>query len=287
MRWLLAASVLAACSTPPRREPLRPPPANPADVAPSLELVSPARGTFADGPVVVAGRVRDDGPVKITVGGIDVPVAVDGTFSTTLELPRGVAIVETHALDTTGHDVRDVRAVMIGPFGPPQGAPTGIAARLGPGGLTALGKTLAAGAKAVDYSAAARTLNPVYENPGCLGARVDIAEVTIGKVDIALAPKANAIATSIAVDDIVIRLSARYEVACLGGSTTMIVRTKARLSGELQARLADGRIQTGLGKPDVTLDEFQVDIGGLPGPLHRIVRPVLRTSVETALTAAL
>ncbi len=261
---------------------------------PVLAIASPERGTFVDGAALVVrgtaspGSARHDGAVRVTVNGGEVPVGADGAFTTTLQLTSGLTIVETHAIDATGRDVRDVRAVLAGPFAVSDGSiATPIAARIGGAGLRAIGTALAASAKAIDFAAAAKAMNPVYDNPGCLGARVDIADVTVGKIDVALVPKAGAIGVAVTVHDIVIKLSVAYEVACIGGRTAMLVRTKARLNGELNARLVGRRIQTAMTRPDATLDELQLDIGGLPGPIQRIVRPAVGIGVEAALIDAI
>jgi hypothetical protein len=137
MRWLVGVLAIAACSSRPRSDVVTPPP---PDVEPELTIISPDRGTFVDGPIVVSGRVRDDGPARVTVDGQPIAVAADGTFSTTLAPRPGLAIVETHAIDATGHDVRDVRSVLTGPFAPSDGsARAEIAARLGDRGLAVLG----------------------------------------------------------------------------------------------------------------------------------------------------
>jgi hypothetical protein len=289
MRWLFLLCVLAACPRP------RPDPpqqtesgsgsAVATDPAPVLAIVSPERGSFQDAAtLVVRGTARDDGAVRVTVNGGDVPVGADGAFTATLQLASGLTIVETHAIDATGHDTRDVRAVLVGPFGISDGSvASAIGARVGPAGLRAIGTALATSAKAIDFSAAAKKLNPVYDNPGCLGARVDIAEVAVGKIAVALIPRPGVIETAISVDDIVIKMTVAYEVACIGGRTSMTVRTKARLDGALAARLVGRRIETAMPRPAVTLDNFQIDIGGLPGPIQRIVRPGVRIGVEVAL----
>ncbi|MEO8701344.1 MAG: hypothetical protein ABI867_14950 [Kofleriaceae bacterium] len=284
MRWVVAVLALAACTARPRSDP---PPA-PGDTLPELVVIGPDRGTFVEASVVVTGHVHDDGPVRVTVNGLAVVPAADGTFTTTLALTPGLTIVETHAIDTTGHDIRDVRAVLAGPFAPSDGSVRGaIGVRLGRGGLAALGKALAMSAGAIDFSVAGRALNPVFEVGSCVGARVDIATVTAGKVEVGLAPKPGAIDTVVTVDDVVVQLDVRYKVACIGGSTKMTVRTRARIRGELRPVLAGGRIRTTLASAAVTLDSFGMDLGGMPGPIESLVRGSVRFGVERALTKAI
>jgi hypothetical protein len=180
-----------------------------------------------------------------------------------------------------------VRAVLVGPFAPSDGSTRAmIGARLGREALAAVGKAVAGSAKATDFAAAAKALNPVYQKGGCLGVKVDIADLTVGKVDVALVPKPGAIDTTVSVDDIAVRLDVRYEVACIGGNATMIVRTKARERGDLAAVLSGRQIRTSL-RPVVVLEDFQLDLGALPGPIATLLRGGVRMGVERALLDAL
>src|SRR5262249_22629512 len=93
------------------------------DTAPTLAISSPDRGTSADGgTVTVSGTVKDDRPgVRVTVNGMEQTVGTDGTFTATVQVDPGIGIVETHAIDKGGHDVRDVRAVLAGTIGTSDG----------------------------------------------------------------------------------------------------------------------------------------------------------------------
>ena len=286
MRRVIAFAVLAGCPTP-GVEPQKPQPTG--DTVPELIVNGPERGTFVDGgTVVVSGRVRDDGAVRVTVNGVAATVSADGAFTAELAVPRGLTIVETHAIDTTGHDVRDVRAVLAGPFATSDGktrAPLGV--RFGRAGLAALGKSLAKSASAIDFGAAVRAANPVFEKGGCLGVKVDVSELAVGKVDMTLVPQATGIDTMVAIDDIVAKLDLRYQVACLGGSASVKVRTRARARGELGATLVGRNVQTSL-RSTVALDDFQIDIAiPLPRPVEAVLRTGVRLGVERALAELL
>ena len=286
MRGFLGLVVVAACAKPRPPEPPKPEPLPVVDLAPELAIVQPERGTFVDGEtLVVAGHAHDDAAVRVTVNGVDAPLAADGSFSVTLGVAPGMTIVATHALDATGHDVRDVRSVLVGPFALADGltrAP--IAVRLGGGGLAALGKALGASAGSLDVDAAMRALNPIFDRGGCLGARADVVAVTLGKVTVALAPKPGALAATISVEDVVARFDVQYEVACLDARTTMTVRTNARITSDLGAVVRDRRIHTSLSNTNVVLDELQIDLG-VPRPIENLLRRAIRGSVEAALQA--
>src|SRR5690348_7869823 len=110
------------------------------DTPPTLQVDAPARGTTIDGATVtVSGSAHDDGAVRVTVNGSEVPLAKDGTFSTTVTLDAGISVIETHAIDKTGHDVRDTRAVLAGTLAATDGTKTApVAMHASPTALTAI-----------------------------------------------------------------------------------------------------------------------------------------------------
>jgi hypothetical protein len=260
------------------------------DTPPILEITTPQRGTFSDaGEVMVSGRVTDEGPVRVTLDGTDISVAADGTFNTTITVEAGISIIETHAIDAAGNDVRDVRAVLAGTLAPSDGTvDSPIGARLGPAGLDAVGDAIAGAAENINFTTAAQAMNPVYNNTGCLGARIDITSVTLSNIAAALVPKANALDTAVAIDDVVVRMDADYKAACIGGSTTITVRvTKARIRDDLGVTIAAGKLKTSLPSPTVALEGFSIDIGGVPGAVESLLRDKAREGVEKALVSVI
>ncbi|HEX5064198.1 MAG TPA: hypothetical protein VFV99_32715 [Kofleriaceae bacterium] len=262
-----------------------------ADTPPTLEVTSPARGTFADADTVtVSGRATDkEGPVKVTVGGMAVTPAADGTFTATVPVTPGVDLIETHAIDSAGTDVRDVRAVLAGTLGPTDGTAKGhVGARAGVTALRAVGNAVAATAKTIDFTAAAQALNPVYNNTGCLGAKIDITSISLTNVGVNLAPQTNVLATDVTIDNLDVRLHADFKVACIGGSTTITIRSsKAHVHGDLAAAITAGKITTSLPATAVTLDNFSIDVGGVPGAIESLLKDQARSGVEKALTSAI
>ncbi|HEY5922802.1 MAG TPA: hypothetical protein VIV11_14085, partial [Kofleriaceae bacterium] len=212
MRILAAALLLAAaCSS-----------ESTSDTPPTLEVTSPARGTLADAETVtVRGTAKDaEGPVKVTVAGLEVTPAADGTFSIDVPVAAGIDLIETHAIDSAGNDVRDVRAVLAGTLAPSDGTKAGqVGARAGVTALRAVGNAVAAAAEQVDFTAAAQALNPVYDNSGCLGAKINVTSITLSNIGAVLAPKTGALSTDVTIDNLVVRMSANFKVACIGGST--------------------------------------------------------------------
>ncbi len=261
------------------------------DLPPSIEMTSPQRGTFSEATqITVSGRVVDDQPgATVTVQGVAVQPNADGTFSTMVTVEPGIALVETKAIDSRGQAARDIRAVLAGDVAPSDGSvKAAVGARLAPAGLQTVATSIATAAKAIDFTAAAKAMNPVYNNTGCLGARIDITSVTLGNIGATLTPKAGAIDTAVAISNVVVRLNANFRVACISGSTTITVRSStARVRDDLGVTIAAGKLKTALPSPTVTLEGFQVDVGGVPGAIESLLKDQARSAAEKAIVGAL
>ena len=256
------------------------------DPVPTLEVTTPARGTFASGDTVtVTGRVIDNGPVRLTVAGTEVTPAADGTFSTTIQVGEGIEVIETHAIDGAGHDVRDVRAVLAGTLAPTDGTAKGeLAARAGVTALNAVGGAISTSVKAIDFQAAAMSANPIYNNDGCLGAVINLTSVQRGNITVGLAPKTGILATDVTIENIVVKASAKWRVGCLGSTATITLRaSKAKIHGDLAARVASGKLATTLPGASVSFEGFSFDIGGVPSQLESLVKGKVSDYVEGML----
>ncbi|CAN5887184.1 hypothetical protein BH11MYX3_BH11MYX3_26010 [soil metagenome] len=262
------------------------------DAPPTLEITSPQRGTTLQGDTVeVSGVVTDDhdaSKVKVVINGTSVTPAKDGTFTATVTVGTGITVLETHATDGGANDVRDVRAVLAGDLATSDGtkaAPVG--AKIGPAAFSQLGAAMASTIKGIDFSAAVQSMNPVYDNGGCLGAKIDITSLTITDAGVGLVPKANALDTAVTLDNVVVKLHANFKVACIGGSTNITVKSsRAHIDGDLGLAVAGGKLTTSLGGAAVTLDGFQIDIGGVPGAIESLLKGEARKAAENALTKA-
>jgi hypothetical protein len=258
------------------------------DTAPTLEITSPTRGTTVDGAsVMVTGTATDDGEVTVTVNGTDTPVAADGSFTASVRLTGGISIIETHAIDTTGHDVRDVRAVLAGSLATSDGSTTSsVAAQASPAALTTIGKAIAADAKTIDYTSDAQALNPVYNNTGCLGAVIDITSIALSNVGVTLTPKSGALTTDVTLDNVVVKLKANFKVACIGGSTTITVSASAaHISGDLGASVSGSALATTLPSVSVTLDNFDLQVSGVPSEIVDLFNSHVQDAVQNSLAS--
>jgi hypothetical protein len=255
---------------------------------PVLEVTSPTRGTTTEGDqVTVTGTVQDDHKgVRVTVNGTTVTPSADGSFTATVPARAGIEIIETHAIDADGNDVRDVRAVLAGHLEASDGsiaAPVG--ARVSAEALATVGNLIGSTVEKVDFTAAAQAMNPVYNNTGCLGAKIDITSIALSNIDVGMVPTTGAITTAVAIDDVVVKMHANFKVACIGGSTNITVRTtKARINGGLGLAVAGGKLAATLPNATVALDGFTIDIGGVPGAIESLLKGEARKAVESALT---
>lgn len=261
------------------------------ETPPTLEVTSPARGTLADSDTVTVTGVALDqqGPVRVTVGGVEVTPAADGSFTVAVPVTNGVHLIETHAIDKAGNDVRDVRAVLSGTLAPTDGTAVGqVGARAGVEALRAVAGAVGTAANGIDYTAAAKALNPVYNNDGCLGAKINITSVALTNVGVGLVPQTDALSTDVVIDNLVVKASVNYKVACVGGSTTVTLRaTKTTIHGDLGLGIANGALATSLPNPTVAFDGFSFDIGGVPGALEDLVRGKVRDGVANALASTI
>lgn len=281
MRAIVSIAVFsAACSTAGNEA---------TSLPPTLEITSPQRGTFSEAmDVTVTGRVTDDQPgVTVTVQGSAVTVNPDGTFTTQVTVEPGIAMIESQAADAEGQRVRDVRAVLAGDTAPTDGsvkAPLG--ARLAPAGLTTVAKAVADAAEAIDFTAAAKAMNPVYNNDGCLGAKIDITSVSLASIDAGMTAKTGAVDTTVTVKNVVVKLHADFKVACIGGSTTITATASAaKVRDDLTIAIAGGKIKTAVPSPTVTLEGFNVDVGGVPSAIEGLLRDQARSAAESRLAA--
>lgn len=257
------------------------------DLPPVLEITSPERGSQLEGnTVTVTGIVKDDGAVRVTVAGTEVTPAADGSFSATITVTPGIDLIESHAIDGSGNDVRDVRAVMSGMLAPTDGSVEApVAARAGTGAIAAVAGFMADTAEAIDFTAAVTAMNPVFNDGGCLGAVVNVNSVTLSNIDIGLVPGAGHLATEVVIDDVVVKAHAKYKVSCIGGSSNITLRaSKARVRGNLGVAVSSGKIATTLPTASVTLEGFNLDASGIPGVIEDLVRSKVRKAIEDALT---
>jgi len=267
---VLLSGAISACSSAATDEP------------PTLEVLTPERGTLSNSSTVrVTGRASAS---KVTVNGTDAVVQKDGTWEATLQVEDGITLIETHAI-RGDIDLRDVRAVMAGSLSPTDGTTSGpIAARVGAEGFMKVGTALAATAQALDWQALAVSMNPIYDTSGCNSAKIDIQELSVGRIGIGLTPKPGAVGAGVTIDDVYVKMKVNFRAVCIGGSTTAVVRsTRANINGDLSLAAAAGKLDATLPSSTVQLDGFSLDVSGIPGAIESLVKGEVRKAAEKAL----
>lgn len=260
------------------------------NVVPTLTVTSPTRGTTADaGTVTVTGSVTGS-HVAVTVNGTAATVNADGSFSAQVAVDTGITILETHATDTHNHDLRDVRAVLAGTLQTSDGTVSApLAAHAGAPALRAIGNAMAQQAEGIDFTAEVQKANPVYNNGGCLGAVVNVTSVSLSNIGIAVKPGDGVLNADVAIDDLVVKAHADYKAACIGGSTTITLKSStAHIRGDMGVSLdASGKLVASLPDDSVVLDNFSFDVGGLPSAVENLVKDQVRDKVQQALADAI
>ncbi|MEO8699573.1 MAG: hypothetical protein ABI867_05990 [Kofleriaceae bacterium] len=260
------------------------------DQPPTLEIFTPERGTTADShDITVTGHVSDDAPgVRVTVNGVDTTTGADGNFSAVVSVDDGISVIETHAIDKAGSDVRDVRAVLAGTLASTDGTVSAqIGARVSAGGLAKVGTVLAGVAQALDWKALAIAMNPIYDSSGCNSAKLNIEDLTVGTIGVALVPVNGAITTDVTIDNVYVRMHANFRAVCISGSTTVTVRaTRATINGDLALGADGGKLSAALPASTVRLDGFSLDVSGVPGAIESLLKSEARKAAEKALNNA-
>lgn len=261
------------------------------ETPPTIEITSPARGTTAQGTeVTVTGVVHDDSPGVIArVNGQDITPAADGSFQATVTLGQGISIIESYAVDKANNQTRDVRAVLAGTLGTADGTQASpLGARVGAQTFGKLGTALGTMAEGMNWTELGRAMNPVYSSSGCNSAVIDINTIQIANIDVSLVPAAGKLATNVELANVVVNMHADFRALCISGSTSIkVTSSKAKINGDLGVAVKAGAIDTTLPAASVTLDNFAIDIGGVPGAIESLIKGEARKAVEKALTNAI
>jgi hypothetical protein len=267
---LLSVSAASACSS------------SASDEPPSLEVLTPERGTLSDSSTVRVTGIANAS--KVVVNGTEAIVQKDGTFEATLNVEDGITLIETHAI-RGDVDIRDVRAVMAGTLSPTDGSISGpIAARVGVEGFNKVGGALASTAQALDWQTLATSMNPIYDSSGCNSAVINIEELSVGTIGIGLTPHSGAVAAGVTIDDVYVKMKVNFRAVCIGGSTHAVVRaSRANINGDLALNAKGGKLDASLPASSVALDGFSLDISGVPGAIESLVKGKVREAAEKAL----
>lgn len=243
--------------------------------APRVHITSPERGTFAGdiSTIEVRGTALDDTMVtSVTVNGVAAVVHEDGSFAVTVPVTPGTNLLHAIAKDPQGNAGKETRAVVAGKLSTmDRMVPSGITATLSAQTFDALGRGAAGYLAAADLGALIAPANPVVDmgttngEPDCLYGQASVTNVDLTGADIKLAPQAAGIDLDITLDNVRVDTALQWAVACLDGSrNATATASKVRIRGLLALGVNAGGFALSLQGTQVTLTNFNMDLGGVP-----------------------
>lgn len=243
--------------------------------APRIRILSPERGTFAGdvSTVEVRGTVLDDGIVtSVVVNAVHAVVNADGSFVATVPVAPGTNLLHAVAKDADGNAGKETRAVVAGKLSTmDRMVPSGITATLSAQTFDALGRGAAGFLETGDLHALIAPANPVVDmgtdngEPDCLYGQAFVTGVDVGGADVSLVPQTGGLGLDITLDDVEIDTFLRWAVACLDGSrNATATATKLRIRAKLEVGVAAGKFAIRMVGTNVSLTNFNVDLGGVP-----------------------
>lgn len=238
---------------------------------PVLQVTAPERAHTAETQSVrVAGQVSDveDEDPQVSVNGVAVQVAADGSFETTINLPAGLTLVQTIATDVSGNETIDTRAVMAGELAPlDRPVREAMAAHIGPATFDALAGITASFVDSTDLGQVAGAVNPVVDKGGsCLGVEVDVDSINKGATDIQLTPVGGGVQVTMSVTDLDVDMTASYKFSCLGSSAGVdLDASKFTITGMMTIDLTQGGdLDINLVNTAASFEGFSLDVGIIP-----------------------
>ncbi|HEU0034647.1 MAG TPA: hypothetical protein VFQ53_28680 [Kofleriaceae bacterium] len=269
----IALGALIACDSPYADEPAIDP------NAPRLHITSPDYGTFAGnvGTVEVKGTVTDDtGVTSVLVNDVTAFVDPDGTFHATVPVVPGTNLLHAVAKDAQGNTGKETRAVVAGPTETlDRMVPRAITATMSAQTFDAIGRGAANFIATADLTSMVQPMNPVVDmgttngQPDCLYGQASVTGFDVGSATIRLIPSSNGLEFSADLDNVRVDLHLQWAVSCLDGSrNATMTASRVHVAGTFGVSLDFfGDIQFALQNPDVTITNFNVDLGGVPGTI--------------------
>jgi hypothetical protein len=257
---------------------------------PVLEMYAPKPGAFADtGPTTAKGKAQ--GLSEVTVNGK--AAKMDGpNFSTSVELVRGINVVEVTAEDSHGDEWFQRHGVLAGAFAKPSGpVEDALRVRVNQPGLDSMAD-LAAGMITLNtINDAATGMNPVYtDSYGVWGwdavtIGADIAYVAFSQPRIAIEPSAGELSLVVEIPHLEIGIYAYGDVIGIDFDTNVyLYSSDAVISGTLEADVRRGKIDVDLTESSVDLKDFSYDTTALPGDVESyILVDTIRAYIEDML----
>lgn len=252
---------------------------------PILEIVSPERGTTSPTTSIeITGRAVDDiGVAEVSVNGVAAKLDGDGNFAVTLNATEGITLLETVAIDDAGNEARDARAVLAGTLvdlATPVAA--GLVGHLDSSAMAGLGVIVGDVANGIDWTALAKTYNPVAGSGGtsCNSYQAYIDSVSHGGFAVDTTAADGGIGGAVRVVDLDVRGHINWRGLCASGTEEFRVTASAFDLGALIApRLEGAAIQVGLEDVSARFTNFQLSVSNVPGFVEDHFEPRVRDKI--------
>jgi hypothetical protein len=258
--------------------------------APEIEIDTPQRGALSPSTSIeIAGRVidRESGIAEVAVNGVAASVAEDGSFSIAVDGGPGITLLETVAVDRAGNRSADARAVLAGELvGIAEPVVAGLVARLSSEAMGGLGDMVADLAGGINWTALARSYNPVAADGGdsCNNYKAYVTSVSHGGIGVGSGAASGGIRGEVSIKSLEVRGYVDWRGFCASGRSNFVITASAYDLGALVApRLDGGAIAVGLEGVVGTFTNFQLDVSGLPGWVEDRFEGRVRDRLETIL----
>ncbi|MBA2543594.1 MAG: Ig-like domain-containing protein [Deltaproteobacteria bacterium] len=271
IHFAIALSSLIACDTPYADQPAVDP------NAPRVHITSPERGTFAGtgATVEVKGTATDDTSVtSVEVNGVTAIVQADGSWAATVPVAAGTNLLHAIAKDAQGNTGKETRAVVAGPTSAlDKTIEQAITATISAQTFDALGRGASELAGNADLTSLVTPINPVVDMgttngvPDCLYGQAHVTGVDLGATtQIRLIPTSGGLMLDADLDNARVDAHLQWAVSCFDGSRNVAMTASRIHIGGLLAVGQDffGNIVFTLESPDISITNFNVDLGGVP-----------------------
>ncbi|HEX7704447.1 MAG TPA: Ig-like domain-containing protein [Kofleriaceae bacterium] len=256
--------------------------------APKIHITSPDRGAIAGDvhSVTVTGTASDDtGVAKVTVNGVPATLSDDGSWTAIVAVVPGTNLLHAIATDDSDNEGKESRSVVAGPMSNlAMQVPNALTASLSAQTFDAIGRGAAGYIKTADLEAMISPSNPVIHagdpnGPDCLYGEAAITSMTVGDVDVTLAPQVGGLYLDAELSTVKIGMHLQYAVSCLDGSRDItIAASHISVSGNMAVGLtATNDFDIHLDNPNVQLTGFDLQLGGVPGTIVDLLH------IDTAL----
>lgn len=250
-------------------------------LAPVVEILSPAPGSFVEGNVIeVVGRAVDDDLRRIEVDGQAVAFQEDGSFVWRRVIVPGARRVRVVATDAAGHAGYAATNALVGDFlRPGELAPQAAALHVGSRALDVLGEGVQPYLTSSFVRPRILAQNPVVS--GFWG-RLDATSERHGAATVSVTPGSGRLVVTVRIEDI--RIPVRADLSVGPDITGTAYADAAVAEVAASVGVSGGRPVVTITYTDVDIEGLLVDIDGLWSWADRnLVTAAVRGTVESSL----